>query len=257
MSFGEVMASAAPLARGCGVATPVLQRLGIGSSFVSHSSFSILVSHVSQTYPPGTSLGHSIIMVRIKERYLLVNIVYPPDTSRAAKSNLPNLVVHHQPTIEKLTPGLLLKGIKAEVAALFGDYGSGALGNNLSGKMSHVDIQVIYLTFMIVKYLSLATSTFILRCPRAHYQMLWSALTMMDCIPIRDGRSCIFRVVRVSGTIRKAEEEAIRQAKRLILAAKEDSGPATSSFTSALQKEDQMVLDVADDSSDDDEDMDD
>jgi ribonuclease P/MRP protein subunit POP5 len=66
-------------------------------------------------------------MVRIKERYLLVNIVYPPDPAKAAKSNLPDFVLHHQPTIEKLTPGALIKGIRAEVASLYGDYGSGAL----------------------------------------------------------------------------------------------------------------------------------
>lgn len=75
-------------------------------------------------------------MVRIKERYLLVNIVYPPDQKRGAKSALPSLVVHHQPTLEKLTPQLLLKGIKAEVASLYGDYGSGALASNLSGKIA-------------------------------------------------------------------------------------------------------------------------
>ena len=76
-------------------------------------------------------------MVRIKERYLLVNIVYPPDLSRATKSGLPDLVTHYQPTIEKLTPQALLKGIKAEVASLYGDYGSGALGGNLSGRVVH------------------------------------------------------------------------------------------------------------------------
>lgn len=100
-----------------------------------------------------------------------------------------------------------------------------------------------------VKYLSLATSTFILRCSRAHYQMLWSALTFMDHVPVRDGRPCIFRVVRVSGTIRKAEEEAIRQAKKLILAAKEEPG-TKSSLTSALESQEEMVLDITDDSGD-------
>lgn len=85
-------------------------------------------------------------MVRIKERYLLVNIVYPPESSKTVKLNLPNLVVHHQPTIEKLTPGLLLKGIRAEVAALFGDYGSGALGNNLSGEMSHGVLNILIIS---------------------------------------------------------------------------------------------------------------
>ncbi|RSL73371.1 hypothetical protein CEP54_000356 [Fusarium duplospermum] len=172
-------------------------------------------------------------MVRIKERYLLVNIIYPPDPE---KQNLPDLVVRHQPTVEKLSPQTLLKGIRSEIASLFGDYGSGALGN------------------ISVKYLSLATSTFILRCSRAHYQMLWSALTFMDHVPVKDGRPCIFRVVRVSGTIRKAEEEAIRQAKKLILAAKEEPG-TKSSLTSALESQEEMVLDITDDS--DDESMDD
>ncbi|KAF7553968.1 hypothetical protein G7046_g6936 [Stylonectria norvegica] len=177
-------------------------------------------------------------MVRIKERYLLVNIVYRPDPARAASSNLPGLVVHHQPTLEKLTPRLLLKGINAEVATLFGDYGSGAMGGNLS-----------------VKYLSLATSTFILRCSRAHYQMLWATLTFMDRVPMKDGRPCIFRVVRVSGTIRKAEEEAIRQAKKLILAAREEMEPTKTPLSEALQTQDRMVLDDSDQSAD--EDMDD
>ncbi|RGP78454.1 rpp14 family [Fusarium longipes] len=174
-------------------------------------------------------------MVRIKERYLLVNIVYPPDPAKAAKSNLPDSVLHHQPTIEKLTPGALIKGIRAEVASLYGDYGSGALAT------------------CSVKYLSLATSTFILKCPRAHYQMLWSTLTFMDHVPVKDGRPCIFRVVRVSGTIRKAEEEAIRQAKKLILAAKEDTGSKSS--LSSLREKDEIILDINDASSD--EEMDD
>ncbi|EWZ42163.1 hypothetical protein FOCG_02656 [Fusarium oxysporum f. sp. radicis-lycopersici 26381] len=175
-------------------------------------------------------------MVRIKERYLLVNIVYLPDPAKAAKSDLPDFVLNHQPTIEKLTPGALIRGIRAEVASLYGDCGSGAL-------MS-----------CSVKYLSLATSTFILRCSRAHYQMLWSTLTFMDHVPVKDGRPCIFRVVRVSGTIRKAEEEAIRQAKRLILAAKEDTD-SQSSLAISLRHQDEMVLDVNDASSD--EEMDD
>ncbi|KAH7017729.1 Rpp14/Pop5 family-domain-containing protein [Ilyonectria destructans] len=174
-------------------------------------------------------------MVRIKERYLLVNIVYTPEPARAAKDNLPQCVVQHQPTLDRLTPQALLKGIRAEVASLFGDYGSGALGGSVS-----------------VKYLSLATSTFILRCPRAHYQLLWSALTFMDRVPVKDGKPCIFRVIRVSGTIRKAEEEAIRQAKMIILAAKEESSGAKSSLTSALRTQEQMSLDITDESSDED-----
>lgn len=51
----------------------------------------------------------------------------------------------------------------------------------------------------------------------------------MNRVPIRDGRSCVFRVVRVSGTVRKVEEEAVRRAKLLVLAAKEEMAGKSSS----------------------------
>lgn len=164
-------------------------------------------------------------MVRIKERYLLVNILYPPEPATTKGSRLPNCVVQHQPTIERLTPQLLLKAINSQVGVLFGDYGQGALGGHLSGKSQRGFAWVFNYSLLInskVKYLSLATSTFILRCAREHYKMLWAALTLMTQVPVKDGRPCIFRVVRVSGTIRKAEEEAIRQARKLVLSAQEN-----------------------------------
>ncbi|KND87878.1 Ribonuclease P/MRP protein subunit POP5 [Tolypocladium ophioglossoides CBS 100239] len=172
-------------------------------------------------------------MVRIKERYLLVNIVYPPDPAK----RVPDLMAQSRPTMERLTPPALLKAIRAEVAQMFGDYGSGALEGHLS-----------------VKYLSLATSTFILRCSRSHYQMLWAALTFMDHVPVKDGQPCIFRVVRVSGTMRKASEEAIRQSRRIILAAKQEISSVVSQ-TDATQHNlrDQLMLEyvTGGDSSDD------
>lgn len=77
----------------------------------------------------------------------------------------------------------------------------------------------------IVKYLSPATSTVIIRCPRAAYRLVWAALTYINSIPasssssattVTTSRNAVFRVVRVSGTMRKAEEEAIRRARREI-----------------------------------------
>lgn len=73
-------------------------------------------------------------MVRIKERYVLVNILYPPEPSKQQTSSVPDFVVLHQPTTGSLTPQSLLKAIRAEVATLFGDYGSGAIEGNLSGE---------------------------------------------------------------------------------------------------------------------------
>jgi ribonuclease P/MRP protein subunit POP5 len=141
-------------------------------------------------------------MVRIKERYLLVNILYP--TELGTKANLPDVIVLNQPTSDELTPAALLRAIRAEVAALFGDYGSGALeGGGFA-----------------VKYLSKATSTFILRIARASYRFVWTALSFMNSVPVRNGKPCVFRVVHVSGTIRKVEEEAVRRARNLIFEAK-------------------------------------
>lgn len=44
----------------------------------------------------------------------------------------------------------------------------------------------------------------------------------MNGLPVKNGRPCVYRVVRVSGTIRKIEEEAVRRARIFIRAAKEE-----------------------------------
>ncbi|KAI0165596.1 hypothetical protein GGR57DRAFT_497068 [Xylariaceae sp. FL1272] len=77
------------------------------------------------------------IMVRIKERYLLVNILYPSELG--SRPHLPDVVLLNQPTTPDLSPQLLRRAITAQVAALFGDYGSGALeGGNLQGKPTYI-----------------------------------------------------------------------------------------------------------------------
>ncbi|KAH9891479.1 Rpp14 family protein [Xylariomycetidae sp. FL2044] len=148
-------------------------------------------------------------MVRIKERYLLVNILYP--NALGSRPDLPDVVLVNQPTTDQLTPQSLLRALRGEVASLFGDYGSGAIE---AGKVS-------------VKYLSHATSTFILRTSRESYRLVWSALTFMDSVPVRNGNPCTFRVVHVSGTMRKTEEEAIRRSRKLIFAAQNGQVPKT------------------------------
>ncbi|KAL1890351.1 RNA-binding protein pop5 [Sporothrix stenoceras] len=156
-------------------------------------------------------------MVRVKERYLLVNILYPKDGTTDTKSNgeeQPHFVAVRRPTQSDLTPQLLLRGIKSETQALFGDCGAGAVERTLS-----------------VKYFSRTTSTFILRITREHVRYVWTALTFMRHVPVRNGRPCVFRVSRVGGTIRKVEQEAIRQARALVLATKQHmAGNKTSAF---------------------------
>ncbi|KAL4952677.1 Rpp14/Pop5 family-domain-containing protein [Aspergillus filifer] len=165
-------------------------------------------------------------MVRVKHRYLLLEILYPDPTSAPSSTNKnrnnaqQSQLRIHAPTSDALTPSLLAKMVRDEVADLFGDWGVGRLGGVGAGGVS-------------VKYLSPATSTAIIRCPRASYRLVWTALTYMTRVPeISEGkakrvdlanlsRPCVFRVVRVSGTIRKAEEEAVRRARREIVRLRE------------------------------------
>ena len=72
-------------------------------------------------------------MVRIKNRYLLVNILYPELDNKPPNPKIPDVVSFNQPTTDSLTPQALLKGIKAEVSNLFGDFGSGAIGDSITG----------------------------------------------------------------------------------------------------------------------------
>jgi ribonuclease P/MRP protein subunit POP5 len=69
-----------------------------------------------------------------------------------------------------------------------------------------------------VKYFSPATSTAIVRVARDKFRIVWAALTYIREIPdpqqrtggVEGQRSCVFKVVRVSGTIRKSVEEVVR-----------------------------------------------
>jgi ribonuclease P/MRP protein subunit POP5 len=72
-------------------------------------------------------------MVRLKNRYLLVNILYPELEDRKGKTKVPDIVEFNQPTTDAFTAGALLKGLKAEIANIFGDYGSGAVCESLNG----------------------------------------------------------------------------------------------------------------------------
>ena len=79
---------------------------------------------------------------------------------------------------------------------------------------------------LMIKYLSPATSTAIIRVSRAHYRLVWAALTYITRLPRQVGteQSCVVQVVRVSGTIRKSEEEAIRRARASIVKARRAGG---------------------------------
>ena len=150
-------------------------------------------------------------MVRIKHRYLLVDILFPESSN---SKEFPASIAINKPCPKWFDAGCLIRLIRFHVSENFGDYGAGVLGGSLS-----------------IKYLSQATSTAIIRCPRAHHRLVWAALTFAGFLSRYGGGrkhdekvECIFRVVRVSGTIKKAEEAAIRRARKQILAATSEDG---------------------------------
>jgi len=76
-------------------------------------------------------------MVRIKHRYLLVNILYPGCSSGLVKtapsSTVPDVVQIHAPTPDKLTASILAKMIREGVGEIFGEWGLGVIVGGLKG----------------------------------------------------------------------------------------------------------------------------
>ncbi len=78
-------------------------------------------------------------MVRIKHRYLLVHILYPEPESKSRIAHtgsgkpLPDLVQFHRPSPDDLTPQLLARSIRDQIALLYGDYGVGLASGGLNG----------------------------------------------------------------------------------------------------------------------------
>lgn len=78
-------------------------------------------------------------MVRIKHRYLLVNILYPDQENQnrqhAARpsKDLPYTVQFRRPSSDQLNARLLARMIRDGVLELFGDYGQGMIAASLQG----------------------------------------------------------------------------------------------------------------------------
>lgn len=135
-------------------------------------------------------------MVRIKNRYLLFNVLYPNPPTNAGPisepSTAPSPLEFLRPTNRDITARELATVIRQQIEQQFGDYGGGLAGS------------------LAVKHFSPETSTGIVRVSREHYRIVWAALTLIRELK---GQDVVIRVVRVSGTIKKAEKEAIARAK--------------------------------------------
>jgi len=149
-------------------------------------------------------------MVRIKQRYFLINILFPTSSpvllSSKTSTPIPDLLHFNQPCPQSFTADLLRLCIRRAVESTFGDYGSASIGPNLRGT-SNLSCALTSLTVNVVVYFSAATSTAIIRVQREHYRLLWAALTLSTSIPVGPGKhdskvECVIRVVRVSGRCR-------------------------------------------------------
>jgi ribonuclease P/MRP protein subunit POP5 len=81
-------------------------------------------------------------MVRLKHRYLLVNILYPesdtPTKPTTKDGKVPDVVSFRRPSSDKLNAQLLARMIRDGVADLFGDYGSGMIASSLVGEFIYL-----------------------------------------------------------------------------------------------------------------------
>ncbi len=80
-------------------------------------------------------------MVRIKHRYLLLNILYPESYPKDDGANyinrktvLPGSLQFHRPTPDELTPQILARAIRDQILYLYGNYGSGITSTGLNGQ---------------------------------------------------------------------------------------------------------------------------
>lgn len=180
-------------------------------------------------------------MVRVKNRYLVVNFLYPEPPAKS-KTQLSDAIQIHSPTPDALKQGLIIRMIRDGVEELFGDYGSGMVSSGLKGMLQRPrGILMAVLMTCTVNYCSPSTSTAIIRCPRDHYQMVWAALTYITHLPKPLDIPVVIRVVRVSGTIKKAEQEVIRRSQHIIKRARAWDGagelPMLQKVEKAVDKE--------------------
>jgi RNase P/RNase MRP subunit POP5 len=112
-------------------------------------------------------------MVKFKSRYLLVEIQYENETNNQVKQFDATQLYNH-----------LVKQIKL----LFGDAGLGKIKRNFQ-----------------VKYSNNFTNMVIMRIGKEYLEILWTSLALITSI---EGSNLRFKIINVSGTIKKVEIKA-------------------------------------------------
>lgn len=140
-------------------------------------------------------------MVRLKDRYILFQILYPPNKDdenliNYSKSETEILMVLHQSTHFSIDKNVISNHIKKVVLDSYGEYGLGKIEMSFS-----------------IKYFSNKTSTGIIRCGRLSFEMIIAAFVLTNRIL---NYEVILKCVHVSGTIKKCENHSILLNKEFI-----------------------------------------
>eukprot|EP00053_Salpingoeca_punica_P002095 m.36179 g.36179 ORF g.36179 m.36179 type:complete len:158 (+) comp11385_c0_seq1:140-613(+) len=120
-------------------------------------------------------------MVRFKNRYLLVEVRF---------EDLGPLTLNERQFSQT---------IKDAVASAHGDFGIGSLKASLA-----------------VKYFNAITGIAIIRCNRDYFQMLWSAVALVNAI---QKRTCLIQTLHVGGTIRSCQKMLVQHNYKQLLTA--------------------------------------
>ncbi|CAI4055634.1 hypothetical protein SUVZ_01G0330 [Saccharomyces uvarum] len=138
-------------------------------------------------------------MVRLKSRYILFEILYPPTDAdveeSASKGDI--LLSHHRASPAEISIKAIIQEIRRSLSLNLGDYGSAKCSSLLQ-----------------LKYFSNRTSTGIIRCHREDCDLVIMALMLMS--KIGDVGGLIVNPVKVSGTIKKIEQFAIRRNSKIL-----------------------------------------
>lgn len=147
-------------------------------------------------------------MVRLKQRYILFEILQPPVLNDADPKS-PNhsvfmdysqnpsntLLSLHRQTPNSINAKSLVNAIRQSIQEYYGDFGAS------------------FALLLNIKYFNNKTSTGIIRCGVQNLQYILGALTMISQI---DGKPVIVNCTHVSGTIKKCEQYAIKRDREMM-----------------------------------------
>uniref|UniRef100_H3BFM9 Ribonuclease P/MRP protein subunit POP5 n=1 Tax=Latimeria chalumnae TaxID=7897 RepID=H3BFM9_LATCH len=122
-------------------------------------------------------------MVRFKSRYLLCEIVFENPLDR-----------------QNVEEKSVYRNVMRAITRIHGDFGAGCCAN------------------LSVKYLNAYTGIVLLRCRKAFYRLMWSALPFLTELENRSQRyPCLFNTLHVGGTIRTCQKFLIQYNRRQLL----------------------------------------